>query len=252
MAKAKSFHLSPNVPYRIRESSRAKHVSIKVSHLGEVEIVVPQGFNPRQIPAILRQRQDWIAKTLQRMKTEREAVQVAEPEAGGELPQQISLRSIGEDWAVSYQQTGGSQVRATAAGVQHLAISGAVDHVDACQQVLQRWLKRKAELHFAPWLRQVSEEIALPCGTISVRKQKTRWASCSSQKSISLNVKLLFLPPPLVRYVFIHELCHTVHLNHSPQFWALVSEKDPGWEPIDAELSRGWRYVPEWVERSIE
>jgi len=51
-----------------------------------------------------------------------------------------------------------------------------------------------------------------------------------------------------VRYVFIHELCHTIHMNHSPKFWALVAEKEPNYQQIDRELRKAWRYVPAWAE----
>jgi predicted metal-dependent hydrolase len=62
----------------------------------------------------------------------------------------------------------------------------------------------------------------------------------------------LFLPPYLVRYIFIHELCHTVHLNHSADFWNLVAAKEPNYKLYDSELNKGWCYVPEWVERSMD
>jgi predicted metal-dependent hydrolase len=65
---------------------------------------------------------------------------------------------------------------------------------------------------------------------------------------ISLNYKLLFLPPEVVRYVFVHELCHTIHMNHSTAFWNLVAEKEPDYECLDTELQNVWRYVPAWVE----
>jgi predicted metal-dependent hydrolase len=46
----------------------------------------------------------------------------------------------------------------------------------------------------------------------------------------------------------VHELCHTIHLNHSAQFWALVREKDPNYKAIDQELRRSSHYVPNWLE----
>ncbi|NJR40930.1 MAG: M48 family metallopeptidase [Leptolyngbyaceae cyanobacterium CSU_1_4] len=122
---------------------------------------------------------------------------------------------------------------ATSNHLQHsrpyqLIIQGKVDPTH-CSLALQYWLKRKAEAHLSPWLRLISQEINLPCHQISVRGQKTLWASCSSKKNISLNFKLLFLPPHLVRYVLIHELCHTIHLDHSQKFWALVEHKEPNY-----------------------
>ncbi|MGC1525969.1 MAG: M48 family metallopeptidase, partial [Phormidesmis sp.] len=64
----------------------------------------------------------------------------------------------------------------------------------------------------------------------------------------SLNFKLLFLPRPLVHYVLVHELCHTVHMNHSKHFWALVAKKQPDYQWRRDALKKAWRYVPRWVE----
>lgn len=253
MVKAKSSH-KPK-PYRIRESTRAKHVSIRVSHLGEVEVVVPKGFDQRKIPEILEKRKDWIAKTTQRIAAERQLIttQSSTDLSLQTLPEQIELRSILEDWIVKYYPPGdGRQFTATVIGTQQLAIHAPIEHPQACYRVLKHWLIRKAEAHLLPWLRQVSHDVALPYNNAAVRGQKTIWASCSGKKNISLNYKLLFLPPYLVRYVFIHELCHTVHLNHSPDFWALVAEKDPDYKLYDTELNKSWCYIPEWVERSTE
>jgi predicted metal-dependent hydrolase len=222
MAKAK--------PYRIRESARAKHVSIQISHLGEVEIVVPHGFDRRKIPEIIQKRQDWIAKTTQRIVAERQSAPVTSE--AGQLPELINLQALPEQWALHYEQKPTPHVIATQSPLKpsiksahRLVLVGAIDHPQLCQRVLKQWLKRKAEIHLIPWLRQTSQDLSLPFNQVAIRGQKTLWASCSARANISLNYKLLFLPPHLVRYVFIHELCHTVHLNHSQRFWALVAKK---------------------------
>ncbi|WP_416672751.1 M48 family metallopeptidase [Egbenema bharatensis] len=249
MAKAKSSHTKP---YRVRESTRAKHVSIKVSHLGEVEVVIPQGFDRRKIPEILERRKDWIAKTTQRIAAERQLMAVKTPEPAQKLPSHLELRSIAQTWSVKYYQGGGNQLIANVSGTNQLAVHASLDQPQACYRVLRHWLMRKAEAELLPWLQQVSQEMNLPYHQAAVRGQKTIWASCSGKKNISLNYKLLFLPSYLVRYVFIHELCHTVHLNHSVQFWNLVAEKEPDYRLYDSELNKGWCYIPEWVERSID
>lgn len=238
--------------YRIRESARAKHVSIKISHLGDVEVVVPPGFDRRQVPDIIRKRQDWIAKTMQRIVAERQAVTPTAPDAATEqFPETLNLQALPECWRIQYKPATTSHIVLTTTTSRRLTLRGAVDHPQLCQRALQQWLKRKAELHLIPWLRQVSQEVALPFDQVSVRGQKTLWASCSAKTNISLNYKLLFLPPLLVRYVFVHELCHTVHLNHSRKFWALVDEKEPNYQQLDADLNKAWIYIPAWVERSI-
>ncbi len=60
-------------------------------------------------------------------------------------------------------------------------------------------------------------------------------------------MKLLFLPPELVRYVFVHELCHTVHMNHSREFWRFLAVKEPGYMELDKQLRTAWRLVPAWL-----
>ncbi|WNZ23965.1 DUF45 domain-containing protein [Leptolyngbya sp. NK1-12] len=248
MATAKT---SKPKSYRVRESARAKHVSIKISHLGEVEVVVPVGFDQRQLPDIIRKRQDWIAKTIQRIVAERQSVSsgLLEPPLGQILPDSLGLRALAEQWRIHYEPTASPHVIVTKSVPHALVLRGAVDQPQLCHRALKQWLKRKAEVHLIPWLRQTSQDVVLPFNRAAVRGQKTLWASCSIKANISLNYKLLFLPPHLVRYVFIHELCHTVHLNHSRKFWALVAEKEADYKQIDSELNKAWIYIPEWVER---
>ena len=54
----------------------------------------------------------------------------------------------------------------------------------------------------------------------------------------------------MVHYVFIHELCHTLELNHSAKFWSLVEQWQPDYKRLDAELKDAWRLVPGWVEKT--
>ena len=58
---------------------------------------------------------------------------------------------------------------------------------------------------------------------ISIRKQSTRWGSCSSKRNLSFNYKIVFLDPSVQEYLVAHELCHLKEMNHSKNFWALVT-----------------------------
>jgi len=85
-------------------------------------------------------------------------------------------------------------------------------------------------------------------GRVLVKSQRTRWGSCSRRKTISLNLKLLFIPQDLAQYVLIHELCHTVHLNHSQKFWALLTRHEPDCKNKEKELRSAGRFVPAWID----
>ena len=62
---------------------------------------------------------------------------------------------------------------------------------------------------------------------VTVRNQKTRWGSCSSQGGLNFNCLLARAPEYVRRYVVIHELCHLREMNHSPAFWHLVASQMP-------------------------
>ncbi len=71
---------------------------------------------------------------------------------------------------------------------------------------------------------------------LKFRKNKTRFGSCSSKNSISLNILLMKFPLEVIEYVVIHELAHIKHKNHSKHFWGLVQEYCPNYKFLDKQL----------------
>lgn len=79
--------------------------------------------------------------------------------------------------------------------------------------------KKEARKKIKSRLRELARKNDFKFGKISMRNQKTRWGSCAGNNDISLNYKLVLLPPELMDYVLFHELVHTRVHNHSPKFW---------------------------------
>jgi predicted metal-dependent hydrolase len=110
-------------------------------------------------------------------------------------------------------------------------------------------LARKTREHLVPRLRALGDDKGIHAAGVAVRSQRTRWASCSAKGTISLNIRLLFLPSQLVRYALLHELLHLQEMNHSRRFWALLASVEPDYRSFDDELRHGWRLVPDWIHR---
>jgi predicted metal-dependent hydrolase len=230
--------------YAVKVSPKARNLRLKLTLQRGLEVIVPRGFDPQRIPGLLSRKKHWIESAQRRLQEQRKFFK---PKPLGELPDHVVLRALGETWRVEYREAQTPWAAAYRQSQDRLVIRGNVENVAACQDALRRWLARRCHDAMVPWLREISREKRLPFGRTLVKMQKTRWASCSRHRTVSLNLKLLFLPPELVRYVFVHELCHTVHMNHSREFWRVLAVKEPGYMELDKQLRTAWRLVPAWI-----
>ena len=226
--------------FSVRHSSRARRLSIKVYPRGRVEVVVPKRTSKKAVEAFVREHRDWISNTRAAFAREH----APEP---FRLPTRIELAAIDRQYGVVYVPVEDeSAVRYRQTG-DIVRLSGNTGDPEACVAALKRFLAATAREHFEPDLEALSETTGNPYKRLQVRGQKTCWGSHSSSGTISINFCLLFLKPPLVRYLMIHELCHARHMNHSKRFWALVGRFEPGYRKLDKQLSSAWKDIPTWV-----
>ena len=234
--------MNPSIDYTLRQSKRARRITLRISSRDGLVVTVPRGFSPKRIPKILEARQAWIQKhssLLDRRKADPASL----------LPGVVALRAAGETYDVVYRPTTARHVKVTETRDGKLIVYGAVNQPKRCMAALQGWLKTKAAEILVPWLEDTCADTDLFCEDVAIRNQRSRWASCSRRGMVSLNVKLLFISPELVRYVLVHELCHTKQLNHSPRFWRLVEEFEPDYRTLDKSLNHAWREaIPGWVD----
>ena len=224
--------------YSIKSHPRTRHVKLKASLKNGLELIVPPRFNLKKIPEILVENREWIEKHLLKIALDLAAKKEIE------LPQTVYLRALNQTWNVQYIECN-STLRIISRPHFEVAIIGKIQNKIACLKLLVIWLKKLAKTHLAKQLDLVSEQIALPYAKITVRDQQTRWGSCTRDKNISLNYRILFLPEHLARHIMIHELCHTVHLNHSDHFWKLVAKFDLDWKANKSATQKVNEFVPE-------
>lgn len=95
-------------------------------------------------------------------------------------------------------------------------------------KVIEEALRRNAKIILPMRLYQLSGEHNLPYKSVKINSSRGRWGSCSARKAINLSYFLVLLPPHLIDYVLLHELCHTREMNHGDRFWALLNSMTDG------------------------
>ena len=223
----------------VRRSARARRLGLRVFPHGVVEVVAPLRAGRRSIEQFVQSNAGWIEKA-------RSSFRELHGDAGVVPPESIVLPALDERWAVEYSPGRGRLVVSVEPGGGRLLLTGPGDEQWRIRR-LRRWLMERARAQLVPWLAAVSGEVGLEHAGATVRRQRSRWGSCSARRTISLNCALLFVEPALVRHLFVHELAHTRHLNHSRAFWRLVESLAPDFKACEKRLGAAWRNVPAWV-----
>ncbi|MFQ6006620.1 MAG: M48 family metallopeptidase [Woeseia sp.] len=226
--------------FDVRESTRARRLSIKVYPRGRVEVVVPRRTPPNEVEAFVSENVEWIRRA-------RDSFALEHPPQPFRLPDWIDLRAAGKVVSVQYRPKRGSKSVRFRSKPRQVALSGRISNDRLCVASLRRWLTATARQEFGPRLEALSGLTGMPYDSLQIRAQRSCWGSRSNSGTISLNLCLLFLEPELVRYLMIHELCHGRHMNHSKSFWRLVSRFEPEYRSLDRKLTECWDRVPGWL-----
>jgi predicted metal-dependent hydrolase len=198
----------PEIPYTVRRSSRARRVRVNVHVHAGVEVVLPTRAPERAAAAAISELRPWIER---RLDEAREALAQVAARAG-------TLPYLGESLRLVPQA---GRMRVHRQGERLLVPEG-----DA-RPALERFYRRAARTEIAPRLDRATALTGTSYRDLSIRAQKTRWASCSADGAMSFNWRLLLGPERILDYVVWHEVCHLQILDHSRHFWKLLENWYP-------------------------
>lgn len=206
--------------YRVRRSTRARHARIVVDADG-VEVVVPSRMSLQEVQPFIEEKRPWIERTLRRYRAAEEAAPVAALRDGGFVPY------LGERLELRVHMEPG-RVRT------HVRRRGDVLHVRVgrpgqaeLRGALERWYRRQARDEVARRLDAATRRAGTSYSRLTIRGQRTRWASCTSEGSMNFNWRLLLAPEEILDYVVEHEVAHLEILDHSRAFWRLLGSRCP-------------------------
>lgn len=205
-------------PYHLTDSTRAKRLSLKLSSTGELSVVLPQSMKPSLAHTFAQKKSAWVEKHI--------ANRTSKPKISTQ-PKQLNLKTLNEQWDIIYKEGKQGTIGYSEQPNHCLLLTGEIQSDKLVNKIIGLFLKNKARLLFPEMMNEIASQHGFHYSGMTLRGQKTRWGSCSSRKKLNINYKLLLMPEQVTRYVFIHELCHTVEMNHSAKFWQLVKKCDP-------------------------
>jgi predicted metal-dependent hydrolase len=205
--------------YTLRRSPRARRVRVSVENDGAVQVTLPKRASAKAADEAVRELGPWIER--RRRALARAAAEVAR--TPGTVPY------LGAELAV-VPEIGRTRVHRR----DDVLLIPARDRAAA----LERWYRRAARAEIAPRLDAAVARAGTSYTRLTIRGQRTRWASCSAQGAMSFNWRLLLAPEPVLDYVIEHEVCHLEVMDHSPRFWRLLESRVPDWRAHSRWLRR--------------
>jgi predicted metal-dependent hydrolase len=194
--------------YSVRRSERARRIRVTVDATRGVEVVVPRRASDRDAAAAVRELRPWIERRLHDAARTRATVAAR----GATVPY------LGETLELVEERD-----RTRVHRRDGLLLVPAQNR----ELALERWYRRSARQEIAPRLDRACALARTSYKSLTIRGQRTRWASCSPSGAMSFNWRLLLAPEPVLDYVVWHEVCHLEVMDHSPRFWALLARYCP-------------------------
>jgi predicted metal-dependent hydrolase len=207
--------------YSIRRSDRARRVRVTVESDGTVVVVMPRRAPERSAAAAVQELSPWIERRLSEVHAQRAVID----SRNGTVPYLGATLTLVP------------QASARRVSARSTTLKVPADPVTQ-RHALELWYRRQAAREVASRLDGACAEAGLSYTKLTIRAQRTRWASCSRSGAMSFNWRLLMAPPEILDYVVWHEVCHLAHMDHSPRFWGLLAQYRPDYETQRRWLSR--------------
>jgi predicted metal-dependent hydrolase len=199
------------IAYRIRRSERARRIRVTVDAARGVEVVIPRRGSARDAAAAVSELEPWIRRRVDELAQARDVVTAR----GDRIPYLGELLTVVPEPGRTRVHRRGDLLLAPAGGEREPA--------------LERWYRRAARTEVGRRLDRACALAGTPHSGLTIRGQRTRWASCSRSGAMSFNWRLLLAPESVLEYVVWHEVCHLQVMDHSPRFWRLLERHCPGY-----------------------
>lgn len=216
------------VPCVVRRVRGARRIRLRAGADRQALLTVPYGVAEAEALRFLRGQGDWLLQAWQRTPPRRTIA---------EWLRRHPVLALGGQATPALLETvrgrPGWRVESDPGRVRLQVTAGSPESPQ-----LWRVLRALAKSALPDRARLLANRVGVAIGPVQVRDQRSRWGSCSRRGALSLNWRLILLPPELQDHVLLHELAHRTHLDHSDRFWDLLARYDPDWKTHDRALDR--------------
>jgi predicted metal-dependent hydrolase len=219
--------------FTLRRSRRARRARLTVRDDGQVIVTVPQRAPRHWAEQLVANEAPWIERHRSRVLAEAARLARRRPLGAGGL---INLQGVPHLVTVA-AETGRRRAVVEPRSLPHptLHVRQPADGPASLLLILEHWLRERARQVIGARVADRASQLNLRPGRISIRDQRTRWASASRSGALSFNWRLVLAPPAVLDYVVVHELAHLVRFGHDALFWGMVRRTVP-----EADESRAW------------
>jgi len=211
--------------YTLQRKARLKHRYIRIRD-GQARITAPRRTPLKTLHAFVADHAEWIARQIR--KVSEYTKDLTHPDA--------TVLWLGESHPVAIA-SGKHRQLDFADGLARFTLPEPHEHAHL-QTLLWQHYKRHAPDYILPRVAAWSDTMKLYPKRVTFRRARSRWGSCSSRNTLSLNTALMMLPDELIYYIIVHELAHIRHKNHGKDFWALVARYLPRYKACRQSLRK--------------
>lgn len=203
----------------IKKNSLARSISATVAPSGKLRITIPAHLSPNAAKKLIKSSRGRIRTLLENHQSKHAYLE--DSQVG-----KSHFLIINQGAKTLISQSGTKIIATIAEGddIKNLNIQSEI------RKKIIAALRKEAKSYLPRRLKFLAEKHDFSYEKVRITHASSRWGSCSSSGTISLNIALMNLPFELIDYVLLHELCHTVEMNHSSSFWNLVAKVDPDYK----------------------
>ena len=205
----------------LSKNKLSRGISIKVKIDGKIRVSVPWRTSFSEAETFLVKKQDWIKSAIEKMAQLSKSRKIIFEQSRANITMFHSLEITTHNSSQILLKVAGNII-----SVKHPSTLDVKDQQvqDVIKKGILFAMKSEAKKYLPIRLKALAEEKGLQYNRVTIRDTKTRWGSCSVDNNINLSLHLMKLPLHLIDYVLLHELAHTVHKNHSKNFWDYLEQ----------------------------